>query len=191
VDLVIKALDEQAIGDAYGFDGSFLVESELVLFAEDGVVRYEVVSVPLYEKRHGRGGGDDLSAYLKTPDKEVFLAYLNGSVAGRVVVSEGWNRFAWINDIAVDARRRRTGVGRALMDRAVVWAVERGLPGIRLETQNNNVQACKFYESYGFHLGGFDRDLYRGLEEGTTEIALFWYLPVRAAAPPPRSVTTG
>jgi streptothricin acetyltransferase len=184
VDLVIRALDEQAIADAYGFDGSFLVESELALFAEDGVVRYEVVSVRPYRKCYGPHAGDDPSAHLKAPDKAVFLAYLDGSVAGRVIVSEGWNGYAWIDDIAVDVRRRRAGVGRALMDRAVAWAVERSLPGIRLETQDNNVPACKFYESYGFHLGGFDRDLYRGLDEETKEIALFWYLPLRAAAWP-------
>lgn len=181
MDLVIREPDEQLIGDAFGFDGSFLVESELVLFAEDGVVRYEVVPVPPYEKRYGGCTGAELSVYLKAADKVVFLAHLDGLVAGWVVVSEGWNRHAWIEDLAVDARRRRAGLGRALMDRAVAWATEQGLPGIRVETQSNNVPACKFYESCGFHLGGFDRDLYRGLDGGTKEIALFWYLHFRAA----------
>ena len=51
-----------------------------------------------------------------------------------------------------------------------------GLPGIMLETQNNNVAACRFYESCGFHLGGFDRELYRGITPDTDETALFWYL---------------
>ena len=83
-----------------------------------------------------------------------------------MVLSEGWNRQAWIVDLAVDARRRRAGVGRALMSRAVAWTRERGLAVIRAETQNNNVPACKLYESCGFRLGGFDRDLYRGLERG-------------------------
>jgi ribosomal protein S18 acetylase RimI-like enzyme len=185
VDLVIRAPDERAIGDAYGFDDSFPVESELVLFAEGGVVRYKVVPVPRYVKRYAR---TDLSGYLDAPDKAVFLAYLDGSVAGRVVLSEGWNRHAWIEDIAVDARRRRAGVGRALMNRAVAWAMERGLPGVRLETQSNNVTACRFYESCGYQLGGFDRDLYRGVDEGTAEIALFWYLHFRGSAIRP---TTG
>jgi ribosomal protein S18 acetylase RimI-like enzyme len=180
VDLVIGAHDGQTAVNAYGLDDSFLVDSELVLFAEDGAVRYEVVPVPPYQKRYRK---DDLIAPGEVPDKELSLAFLDDSVAGRILVSEGWNRYAWVEDIAVDARRRRAGVGRALMDRAVDWAVERGLPGIRLETQNNNVPACKFYESYGFHLGGFDRGLYRGLDGATTEIALFWCLPLRAAAP--------
>jgi ribosomal protein S18 acetylase RimI-like enzyme len=186
VDLVIRAADERAIGDAYGFDDSFPVDSELVSFAEGGVVRYEVAPVPRYVKRYAR---TDLSAYLDSPDKTVFLAYLDGSGVGRVVLSEGWNRYAWIEDIAVDARRRRAGVGRALMDRAVGWAMERGLPGVKLETQSNNVTACRFYESCGFRLGGFDRDLYQGLDEKTTEIAIFWYLQFSGA--PPRGEPPG
>lgn len=184
--LVIRAHDQQAVGDAYGFDDSFLVESELALFTEDGILRYEFVSVPPYRKRYRE---EDLSAERIFSDKDVFLAFVDDSLVGRVVLSEGWNHYAWVEDIAVDARRRRAGVGRALMDRAIAWAVGRGLPGIRLETQNNNVPACRFYESYGFHLGGFDRDLYRGLDEATTEIALYWYLPLRLAPPSPRACT--
>ena len=173
--LVIRAHDEQTMGDAYGLDGSFLVEFELDLFAEHGVIRYRIVPVPPYVKRYEKG---DLTAHPDAAGTWVFVAFLDGSLAGRIVLSEGWNRYAWVEDIAVDAGHRRAGVGRALMDRAIAWAVERGLPGIRLETQNNNVPACKFYESCGFRLGGFDRDLYRGLDEATTEIALFWYLPL-------------
>jgi ribosomal protein S18 acetylase RimI-like enzyme len=52
----------------------------------------------------------------------------------------------------------------------------RGLPGIMLETQNNNIGACKFYERCGFQLGEFDKFLYKGLEEEMTETAMYWYL---------------
>jgi streptothricin acetyltransferase len=45
-----------------------------------------------------------------------------------------------------------------------------------LETQNNNVAACRLYESGGFQLAGFDRCLYKGLHPDTDEIALYWYL---------------
>jgi streptothricin acetyltransferase len=172
VDLVIRALDRESIRDAYGFDDLFLVESELTLSADGGVVHYEIVPVPTYEKSYSR---HDLSGHLDNPEKAVFLAYLHGSVAGRVVLSVGWNRYTWIDDIAVDARSRGTGVGRALMERTVAWTNRLGLPGIRAETQNNNVPACKFYEACGFRLGGFDKDLYRGLHLETTEVALFWY----------------
>jgi streptothricin acetyltransferase len=176
VDLVIRALDRKTLGDAYGFDDVFLVESELILSVAGRGVRYEVVRVPAYEKSYL---SDDLSGHLDHPEKAVFLAYLDGNVAGRVVLSVGWNRYTWIDDIAVDKRSRRAGVGRALMDQTVAWTNSLGLPGIRAETQNNNVPACNFYEACGFRLGGFDMDLYRGLDLMTKEVALFWYRHIR------------
>ena len=47
---------------------------------------------------------------------------------------------------------------------------------LKIETQNNNVAACRLYESCGFQLGGFDRYLYQATMPGTGEIALYWYL---------------
>jgi streptothricin acetyltransferase len=103
----------------------------------------------------------------------VFLADLAGSIAGRIPLSEAWNRFASTDDLAVDGRHRRADVARALLNRGVGWAARRGLAGMRADTQNNNVPDCRFYESCGFSLAGVDCDLYRGLTPGTTEIALF------------------
>jgi len=45
-----------------------------------------------------------------------------------------------------------------------------------LETQSNNVAACKFYASCGFVIGGVDLHLYQGLHPQSDEIAIFWYL---------------
>ncbi len=45
-----------------------------------------------------------------------------------------------------------------------------------LETQDNNVGACKFYESCGFQLKGFDTSLYKAIDQVKNEIALYWYL---------------
>lgn len=50
MDLVIKALDGQTAGDPHKLNDSFLVESELTLSAEGGVIRYEVVPVPPYQE---------------------------------------------------------------------------------------------------------------------------------------------
>jgi ribosomal protein S18 acetylase RimI-like enzyme len=81
-----------------------------------------------------------------------------------------------VEDIVVDRQFRRRGVGERLMARAVMWAKEKGLAGIMLETQDNNVAACQLYEKWGFVLGGFDPYLYRGLERNKDESALYWYL---------------
>lgn len=67
-------------------------------------------------------------------------------------------------------------IGQALMERAVEWAKSKGFPGMMLETQSNNVAACRLYERCGFMLGGFDSYLYKALDPGTDEIALYWYL---------------
>ena len=49
------------------------------------------------------------------------------------------------------------------------------MPGIMLETQNNNVAACKFYEKCGFVIGGFDFLIYKGLDMKNDEVAMYWY----------------
>jgi len=45
-----------------------------------------------------------------------------------------------------------------------------------LETQNNNLAACRLYESYGFVVGGVDYLRYRAIDPATEEAAIFWYL---------------
>jgi streptothricin acetyltransferase len=61
------------------------------------------------------------------------------------------------------------------MAQAEAWARDRSQAGIRLETQDTNVAACRLYERCGFVLGGFDRHLYAALPGSAGETALFWY----------------
>jgi ribosomal protein S18 acetylase RimI-like enzyme len=44
-----------------------------------------------------------------------------------------------------------------------------------LETQNNNLGACRLYERCGYVVGGIDHLRYRGIDPNTAEVALFWY----------------
>lgn len=90
--------------------------------------------------------------------------------------STHWNGFAHIDELAVDASARRKGVARSLLDVAQFWSRKRNLPGIMLETQNNNLAACRLYEGYGFVVGGVDHMRYRGIDPQTREAAIFWYL---------------
>lgn len=63
------------------------------------------------------------------------------------------------------------------MNKAVLWAEAVGLNTIRLETQSNNVAACRFYQRFGFVLGGYDRYLYCRMDpDVSADVALFWYL---------------
>ena len=174
-EIVIQRLTAANQADLNRCDNAFTVEAELCLAAEDGRISYTVQPVTPYEKRYGPEV-HDAQAYTSKPDHAAWLAYVDGQLAGQILVHENWNRLALIWDIAVDPPFRRLGAGRRLIGQAVGWARGRGLPGVMLETQNINVAACRLYESCGFVLGGFDACLYRGVMPGTREIALFWYL---------------
>ncbi|MFH7416829.1 GNAT family N-acetyltransferase, partial [Pseudomonas syringae group genomosp. 7] len=76
----------------------------------------------------------------------------------------------------VDESARRHGVAPSLLDVAPFWSLNRNLPGIVLETQYNNLGACKLYERCGFVVGGVVNMRYRGIDTNTRETAIFWYL---------------
>lgn len=56
----------------------------------------------------------------------------------------------YVSDVAVDARVRRQGVGRALMDDAEGWARERGACALTLNVRHGN-PARSLYEELGYH----------------------------------------
>lgn len=171
----IVEINQSNVGDVNTCDGEFVIDSKLVLHAEDDEISYTVTEIPRFKKRYEEDDVD-YTAYIDTPDKTVFLAYVEDRVAGQIILRRNWNRYAYVEDIAVDVDFRKQGIGRALILQAKRWAHERDLAGIMLETQNTNVRACQFYESCGFQLGGFDTYLYKGVKSGTDEIALYWYL---------------
>ncbi len=87
-----------------------------------------------------------------------------------------WNRFAYVEDLVVNPEYRGMGLGRRLLERGIQWARENGFPGVMLETQDDNVPACTLYQSCGFVISGFDRNVYKAINPDTKETALYWYL---------------
>ena len=119
----------------------------------------------------------DYAAYLDNPDKAVFLAYADGKCAGQIVLRKDWNRYAFIEDICVSASYRGNGIGTALIQKAVQWAKEKRLCGLALETQDNNLLACRFYAKCGFSVGAVNTMLYKNFEKPwSDETAIFWYM---------------
>ncbi len=173
--LNIEEINESNIGDVNKCNGEFTIDSRLVVHLENDVLHYEIVPLPISKKRYAVDK-NDYTPYIDNVDKVVFLAYANQQIAGQVILRKNWNNYAYVEDIVVDARFRRQGIGRELISQAQRWARQCNLMGIMLETQNNNVRACKFYESCGFQLKGFDSDLYKGINRATDEVALYWYL---------------
>ncbi|HTY09222.1 MAG TPA: GNAT family N-acetyltransferase [Candidatus Edwardsbacteria bacterium] len=173
--ILIEPLGRANLGDLRSGDGCFTADRKLVVAAHDDAISYQVVTVPTFTKRYPPEPVDH-SSYIDSNDKAIFIAYAGRCPAGQIRLCRYWNRYGYIEDVAVAAEFRRKGIGERLVRRAVEWAKARQLPGVMLETQNINVAACRLYQRCGFTLGGFDRFLYRGLDPGTEEIALYWYL---------------
>ena len=75
-------------------------------------------------------------------------------------------------DIRVAPRARGRGIGAALFGSAEQWAEARGCRQLKVETQNINVPACKFYARQGCALGSIHRFPYPEFPE---EVQLLWY----------------
>ena len=84
---------------------------------------------------------------------------------------EGRDDLAALWDIRVAPSRRRCGAGRALFAAAVSWASAAGCRLIRVETQNVNVAACRFYARNGCVLRAVNRGVYPEFPE---EVQLLW-----------------
>ena len=86
---------------------------------------------------------------------------------------EGRRDLAGLWDIRVSPEYRGRGVGRALFHRVEASARERGCIQLKIETQNVNVAACRFYARMGARLGKVHLYAYRA--EGLDEVELTWY----------------
>jgi len=80
----------------------------------------------------------------------------------------------WDVRVAPDARRQ--GVGSALLEAAEERARERGARSLRVETQDVNVPACRFYHAQGFRL---ERATPRAYATLPNEVQLLWHKPLR------------
>jgi len=75
-------------------------------------------------------------------------------------------------DIRIHPDYRRRGIGQALFRAAETWARARGCRQLKVESQNVNVAACRFYAKQGCVLGAIDRFAYADLPD---EVQLLWY----------------
>jgi streptothricin acetyltransferase len=175
MNIQIREMDEENLPQINQCNNSFLVENKYSLHAYNDEISYSLVPATRFIKNYPPEELD-FASYIGNPEKTVFFAYVDDHLAGQIILRKNWNRFAYVEDIAIDSGYRRQGIGRRLMAKAVEWTKSKQLPGIMLETSNVNIAACQFYERFGFKLGGFDRYLYQAVMPETEEVALYWYL---------------
>ncbi|MGC9523422.1 MAG: GNAT family N-acetyltransferase [Anaerolineae bacterium] len=82
-------------------------------------------------------------------------------------------------DIRVHPSYRGQGIGSALFARAAKWCRHRGCDQMKIETQNVNVPARRFYRSQGAKLGEINQYAYAGHPHVSQEVMLVWYLDLR------------
>ena len=76
-------------------------------------------------------------------------------------------------DIRVAPAWRGKGVGKALFEAVKEWTIARQCCELKIETQNNNVQAVRFYQKQGCTLKRVIKDAYPDLPG---ELQLLFYL---------------
>jgi aminoglycoside 6'-N-acetyltransferase I len=96
---------------------------------------------------------------LESPGEVTFLAERDGRAIGilRCVDSAGSPllepaQYAYVSSVYVVPDARRTGVMRALVDRAVTWAQRAGLDEFRLHSVADAPAANKAWDALGFQV---------------------------------------
>ncbi|MED1135826.1 streptothricin N-acetyltransferase SatA [Bacillus paranthracis] len=177
--LLIRELETNDLDNFPEIDDSFIVNARLMLSLSkvNRHIEYTVEDVPSYEKSYLQNDNEELAYndYINKQNQVIYIALLHNQIIGFIVLKKNWNHYAYIEDITVDKKYRTLGVGKRLVVQAKQWAKEGNMSGIMLETQNNNIAACKFYEKCGFVIGGFDFLIYKGLDMTNDEVAMYWY----------------
>lgn len=155
------------------FVRKFIVKEKVALSMEEGKLNYSIVPVSPYEKEIPVDDVD-IDLFINNDEKIIFRAFVDNQLAGQIKMIKWWNGYAYIDDLIVNPQFRGQGVGKSQIAEAVRWSKEKRFPGIMLETQDDNVAACRLYQSCGFILGGFDAYTFKNIKPN--EIALFWYL---------------
>jgi len=93
------------------------------------------------------------SEVARSTDTTLFAARREGRIVGVLVLAlypTLTGRKAWIEDVVVDSSERGTGIGRALVERAISEASARGAATIDLTSNPSRRAAHKLYLACGF-----------------------------------------
>lgn len=132
-------------------------------------------SVEKYSTEEQMRFPDENYQYEKMVGNSTFIgAYEDGTCIGLAIMQEGFFRYMYLYDLKVNRAYRKQGVAKALIEKAKALAVEKGYAGLYTQGQDNNLGACLFYIKAGFHIGGFDSNVYKGTkQEGKSDIIFY------------------
>ena len=156
--------------------------AELVDGGLGGWTLNEEPVVPPYEKDYDELGPPTRWLKRDISNWAVFAAYDGQQRVGGAAVA--WNTpglhmleartdLASLWDIRVRREYRRSGIGSQLFDKCAEWAKRKGCTRLKIETQDINVPACRFYAAKGCELRGIHHGMY---PEYPDEVQFLWYL---------------
>lgn len=140
-----------------------------------------------------RGATDErryLRAVRRHADAAVFVAVDGDQVVGRLSVARDPHpASAHVADLGlmVAASHRRRGIGRRLLDRAVIWARQSGVRKLELHVFPWNEPAIRLYETFGFVREGHRRGHYRREGADVDALLMAYHLPSAPESPPARA----
>lgn len=116
-----------------------------------------------------------------------FMAFLDDMPIGAVTIAsrtegvqmlDGRDDMSVLWDLRIDDRFKQRGIGSKLVSLAVDWSKSQGFSQMKIECQNNNVPACRFYKKQGAILGKVDEYAYFKDAAVRDEVQLIWYLDI-------------
>lgn len=152
-------------------------------------LREVTVKVPWYKDYVDAETGDEverLQPFVCAHNSAFFVALDAGEVVGGAAgirhcadaqyfcMTDGRDDVAVLADMRVSPSHQRRGIGVALFDAVADWGRSEGMRLLKIETQNTNVPAVRFYQRMGAKLSGLQRHAYVG--ENADEVMLLWYL---------------
>ncbi len=170
---IIK-INQQNLADINKANQPFEIIGKIKPTFADGVWTY---TEEIYEQSYMKVYTNDLcdyADYIDNPDKIIYFVYSGTDCIGQIILKRDWNGYAFIEDICVAKSARRQRIGTELIQKAIEWTKNSGLKGLALETQDNNLLACRFYAKCGFVIGAVNTMLYRNFDN--EEFAIFLYL---------------
>lgn len=174
MEIIIKRITKDNYQLVNSFTSQLRVLGYLDIRFENLQYAYRVVETEKSTKTYEEQAIEPM-AYVDSDERCIYYAFDGDELVGQLMLKTQWNRYGFIEDIRVKEGRKGMGIGTLLMERAKGWCREQQLGGLTLETQNNNVDACLFYQKSGFEIGGIDTHMYKQFPMVAAEIAVFWY----------------
>jgi len=137
------------------------------------------------ESKEGGCGPESWPRHFDISNWYIFMAFDGDEPVGAAAVAfntdgvhmlEGRDDIAVLWDIRVHPDHSGKGVGTFMFDHAADWARKKECRQLKIETQNVNVPACRFYVKQGAHIGEINRYGYFSHPRVWFETMLIWYL---------------